>query len=57
MGSIIFLINWVMICFTIVAFGEHYVVDLLAGWLYALVSFWVVSSFQKNILSEKAKRA
>lgn len=34
-----FLINVFAVALAIVSFGEHYVVDVLAGWLYAAVSY------------------
>ncbi len=40
-SAILLLINMIGVAFAIVSFGEHYVVDVLAGWLYAAVSFYV----------------
>lgn len=37
------LINLIAVAFTIVAFGEHYVIDVLAGWLYAGVTYLAVT--------------
>jgi hypothetical protein len=36
-----FLINALVVALAIISFGEHYVVDVLAGWLYAGGSFYV----------------
>jgi hypothetical protein len=38
----LFLLNAAAVAFTIVAFGEHYVVDIVAGWVYAVASFYLV---------------
>ncbi len=44
-----FLINVLVVCLTIVAFGEHYVVDLLAGWLYAWVSLIIMDQLVNRL--------
>ncbi len=39
----LFLLLWVAwVLFAIVYLGEHWVTDALAGWLYAVVIFWIV---------------
>lgn len=45
----IFLINCIVAAFTVVAFGEHYFVDVLAGWLYASFSFFIVKVCSKAV--------
>lgn len=38
----VFLINLFLVTVAIVAFGEHYVIDVLAGWIYAAAAFWLL---------------
>ena len=40
--------NVVVVAVTVVAFGEHYVIDLVAGWGYALVSVWIVQTLLRR---------
>jgi hypothetical protein len=40
-STLLLLINVIGVAFAIVSFGEHYVVDVLAGWFYATVSFYL----------------
>jgi hypothetical protein len=40
-SAALLLVNTIGVAFAIVSFGEHYVVDVLAGWSYAAVSFYV----------------
>ncbi len=35
-------VNCIGVTLAIVSLGEHYAVDVLAGWFYAAISFWVV---------------
>jgi membrane-associated phospholipid phosphatase len=44
----------VMMGFTLVYFGEHYVVDVLAGWLYAAAAYVVVEKFASRRATRKA---
>lgn len=48
-----FLINVFAVAFAIVSFGEHYVVDVLAGWVYAGGSFWVTEKLLLPFLLKK----
>jgi membrane-associated phospholipid phosphatase len=37
------LLVWVAcVAFTVIYLGMHWVIDILAGWLYAVVIFWLV---------------
>ena len=44
----------VLMGFTLVYFGEHYVVDVLAGWAYAVVAYLVVESLANRRATRKA---
>jgi ABC-type multidrug transport system fused ATPase/permease subunit len=37
--SYFLMLNLILVCFAIVLFGEHYVVDLFGGWAYAILSY------------------
>lgn len=39
------MINFFVVNFAIVALGEHYVIDCIGGWLYALFVYVCVSSY------------
>jgi membrane-associated phospholipid phosphatase len=42
----------------LVYFGEHYVADILAGWLYVGIAIWISNKWEKRKSSAmKAKRA
>jgi len=41
-ASLLFLLWVAWVLFIVVYLGEHWVTDVLAGWLYALVTFWAV---------------
>ena len=41
-------VGWVL--FSVVYLGEHWVTDVLAGWLYALLIFWAVRRFAEREL-------
>jgi membrane-associated phospholipid phosphatase len=43
--------------FTLVYGAEHYVVDILAGWLYAAVAFWAVDEVADRRAARRAARA
>ena len=47
-ASLVFFVVFVVVSFALVAFGEHYVVDIFAGWVYALVSFIVTLKLFKT---------
>ena len=40
-----FLANVAIVSFTVILFAEHYVVDVMAGWAYALAAFVVSKNF------------
>jgi hypothetical protein len=40
-AAILLLVNVLGVAFAIVSFGEHYVIDVWAGWFYALAAFYV----------------
>ena len=40
-AAIFLWVNAFVVAFTIVSFGEHFVVDVLAGWFYAAGSFYI----------------
>ena len=40
--------------FTLTYFGEHYVVDVLAGWVYATAAYVVVERFANRRATRKA---
>lgn len=42
-------LNFLLVCFTIVAFGEHYVVDLIAGIGYGIIAFILSISLNKRL--------
>ena len=42
-------VNLFLVCLAIVAFAEHYVVDVFAGWLYAALSLWVMERIMKAL--------
>lgn len=42
-------LNFLLVCFTIVAFGEHYVVDLIAGVGYGISAFILSISLNKYL--------
>jgi membrane-associated phospholipid phosphatase len=43
------LLLWVFwVLFSVVYLGEHWVTDVIAGWLYAVVIFWVVRRLTKG---------
>ena len=44
----LFAFNIFVAAFAVVAFGEHYVVDVLAGWVYALPPFYFVRRWIRN---------
>jgi membrane-associated phospholipid phosphatase len=41
----------------LVYFGEHYVADILAGWLYVGFAFWISSKWENRNGAVKAKRS
>jgi membrane-associated phospholipid phosphatase len=42
----------------LVYFGEHYVADILAGWLYVGIAFWISTKWEKRkSVAVKAKRS
>jgi PAP2 superfamily len=43
--------------FALVYTAEHYFVDILVGWAYALVAFWTVNHLADRIAGAKAPRA
>ena len=43
--------------FALVYTGEHYFVDILVGWAYALVTFWTVNYLANRIANARAPRA
>ncbi|MCH7730562.1 phosphatase PAP2 family protein [Patescibacteria group bacterium] len=42
----LFLANTLIVSFTIVLFAEHYVIDIIAGWLYAFLSFVIINNLK-----------
>ena len=45
--------------FALVYFAEHYVFDILAGWVYAVVAFWIVGRIldrRKSVPIERLRR-
>ena len=43
--------------FALVYTAEHYFVDILLGWIYALVAFWTVSRLAKLLAERRLRRA
>jgi membrane-associated phospholipid phosphatase len=42
----------------LVYFGEHYVADILAGWLYVGIAFWISTKWEsRKSGAMKVKRA
>ena len=37
----------ILVWFSVVYLGEHYVIDVIAGVVYAQASFWIVNNFDK----------
>lgn len=46
--SIFFLVIAIIVPFTLVAFAEHYVVDVIGGWLYTAISYSIVNKFSRH---------
>jgi PAP2 superfamily len=46
-----------LMAFALVYTAEHYVVDILLGWVYTLVAFWAVSSLADRMARSSAHRA
>jgi membrane-associated phospholipid phosphatase len=44
-------VGWVL--FSVVYLGEHWVTDIIAGWVYALVVFWIVRRFVSRSATAK----
>lgn len=42
---------------TLVYFGEHYVIDVLAGWLYVALSFWFWGWFEQRAHTRRVSTA
>jgi membrane-associated phospholipid phosphatase len=51
--GMLLLVNAVVVAFTIVAFGEHYVVDVIAGWIYAACSYFFVAKVLLPMLNKR----
>ena len=47
---------WAM-AFALVYTAEHYFVDILLGWIYALVAFWTVNRLAKLLAERRLRRA
>jgi PAP2 superfamily len=47
---------WAM-AFALVYTAEHYFVDILLGWIYALVAFWTVSRLAKLLAERRLRQA
>jgi membrane-associated phospholipid phosphatase len=47
---------WAM-AFALVYTAEHYFVDILLGWIYALVAFWTVSRLAELVAERRLRRA
>lgn len=50
-----FLANVAIVSFTVILFAEHYVVDVVAGWVYALIALVLVinyAPFKKAVVSK-----
>ena len=46
---------WAM-AFALVYTAEHYFVDILLGWIYALVAFWAVSRLTELLAERRLRR-
>ena len=47
---------WAM-AFALVYTAEHYFVDILLGWIYALVAFWTVSRMAELLAERRLRQA
>jgi membrane-associated phospholipid phosphatase len=44
-------------CFTLVYAGEHYVSDILLGWVYAVMAFTLVKAWERWRAARRAERS
>ena len=45
----------VAMAFALVYMAEHYVVDILLGWIYAVTAFWAVNRLAERIEQQRAR--